>query len=371
MKVKILFFIQSLSGGGAERTIINILNKLDRTKFNLLLVVGNLENNTYMEFLSKDISVIDLKTRRVRYSFFKLRNIIAFEKPNILFTTMNHNNIMLSLVKLSLNNTSYRPKLILREASYRHESKRIPLVNRVLTKFCYSIVADGIIALSNGVREDLSNKFNISKKKIRVIYNPIDLNQINKLKSEEVYDEEFYGDYKLLISVGRLVEVKDYPTLFKAVQIVSRSIKIKVIICGVGQLENKLKKLTKDLGIDKIIIFKGFLRNPYKYMKNSDAFILSSINEGFGHVIVESMACGTPVISTNCNAGPKEIITNNLNGKLVEVGDFTSLAKAIIETLISNNDRQISNALSRALDFDVDKIIKEYELYFNDIEKNK
>jgi glycosyltransferase involved in cell wall biosynthesis len=360
MQKKILFFMQSLGGGGAERTVVNIVNNLNKELFSVKLVIGNNNSNAYSEFLDQKINVIDLKTTRLRYSIVKLRKIINKEQPDIIFTTVNHNNIITSLVTASLVNN--KPKLIVREAAIRSESKKAKLINKILTKFCYNIIADGVVALSKGVKNDLVMNFGINKGKVKVIYNPVDIEKIEAMKSESI-DEEFVDDEKVLISVGRLVDTKDYPTLLRAFKIISERFKAKLIIAGIGELEKELKQMALDLGIHNNVIFKGFLKNPYKYMSKSDIFILTSKWEGFGHVIVEAMAAGLPVISTECNSGPKEIITNNINGKLVEVGNFEDLADTIIETLENDNSKLVYNARSRAQDFNVKKIINDYEGY--------
>ncbi|HBW13311.1 MAG TPA: glycosyltransferase [Proteiniclasticum sp.] len=360
--IKLMFFMQSLGGGGAERTIINLLNKIDKNKFLITLVIGDLSNNAYKDFLSNDIKVIDLKTNRARYSFVGLRRMIKNEQPDIVFTTINSNNLLLSLVKLSF--FSKRFSLIVREASYRSESKKVSSFNRMATKYCYNIVADGIIALSKGVKEDLVNWFGVESNKITVIYNPVDYKQINEMSQEDLYEIDIRRNEFTILSVGRLVEAKDYPTLLKAFEIFRSRHDAKLLIAGEGELMTSLESLVESLNLKDSVQMIGFVENPYKYMYNSNLFVLSSKYEGFGHVIVEAMASGVPVIATNCKSGPSEIITDKYNGRLVEVGNYIQLADTMEDVLMNEDYNLVNNASKRVLDFDADKITREYENYF-------
>ncbi len=359
--MKILIFMQALKGGGAERTIINIINNISRDIFEVVLVIGNSEVNDYSSYMEKDVRVITLDSKRLRYSFFKLRKVIVDENPDLLFTTMNQYNIFISLVNTTIFN---RPKLVLRESNNRSQSKKISILNRLLTRISYNILSDGIVALSLGVKEDLINNFGIKDKNIRVIYNPIDLKSIKELKFENVNDFEKKEDNKNLIAVGRLVKQKDYPTLFKAIRILKKKYSVNLLVLGTGVLKNELQKMVIDLGIQDEVIFKGFVKNPYKYMFNSDLFILSSRWEGFGHVIVEAMASEVPVIATDCKSGPSEIITDKKNGRLVTVGDFLELSEVIEELLLKDTEKYIYEGIKRAEFFDAEKITKEYQKYF-------
>lgn len=363
--IKLMFFMQSLGGGGAERTIINILNKIDKKKFLITLVVGDLSNNAYKDFLSNNVKVMDLKTNRARYSFIGLRQLIKKEQPDIVFTTINSNNLLLSLVKLSFLKKKF--SLVVREASYRSESKKVSLFNRIATKYCYNMVSDGVIALSKGVKEDLVNWFGVKSNKITVIYNPVDCKLINTMAQEDLYEIDTRRNEFIILSVGRLVEAKDYPTLLKAFKIFRSKYNARLIIAGEGELKNSLANLVESLNLKDSVQMIGFVGNPYKYMYNSNLLVLTSKYEGFGHVIVEAMATGVPVIATNCKSGPGEIITDKYNGRLVEVGNHIQLADTMEDVLMNKDKNLVSNAFKRVLDFDADKIIREYEHFFEKI----
>ena len=130
-----------------------------------------------------------------------------------------------------------------------------------------------------------------------------------------------------------------------------------------------MKKFSNELGLNNKVLFLGFKDNPYKYMRIADVFVLSSKWEGFGNVIVEAMASGTPVISTNCNSGPSEIINNNENGVLVPVGDSERLSHNIIELLCNQDlrNKYILKGSERAEDFHAKIIAMEYEKLFYEV----
>ena len=197
----------------------------------------------------------------------------------------------------------------------------------------------------------------------------MDLTQINYLSNEQINDLEFLDDEVIIIAVGRLAEEKDYPTLLKAFSIVRSYFKARLIILGSGLLERELKYMAKKLDIDNYVNFLGFKKNPYKYFRKADIFVLSSKCEGFGHVIVEAMATGTPAISTDCKSGPREIIGNNEFGVLVPVGDHNALANEICNLIMDKEKRKKLSlkGFQRAEAFDAKTIVPKYESLFIDV----
>lgn len=355
----------NLAGGGAERTVVNLINNLDKKKYEILLVIGSNNHNDYIELIDNTVEIINLNASRQREALFRLAKIIRKNTPDLMFTTINKNNIVLSLAKMiSLK----RIPIVIREANNRTQSGKVTYTNKCFTRIIYNYIPTVIIALSKGVREDLIRNFHVNKRKIEVIYNPIELKNIVKIKGEELVDIKINSNEKLIIAVGKLEEQKDYPTLLKAFNLIVKEIKVKLVILGKGPYEKQLKELTKDLGLENSIKFVGFQNNPYKYMNIADLFILTSKWEGFGHVIVEAMATGVPVISTDCNSGPAEIIEKKY-GILVEVGDYKKIATEAIEILSNDRKHEKLKELGyrRAQDFEASKIIKEYDIIFSQI----
>ncbi|MFD1607118.1 glycosyltransferase [Oceanobacillus luteolus] len=365
MKRKVLFFLYSLSGGGAERTVVNIINNLDKDKYSVVLVLASDNNSDYLDLLDNNIEVKVLKIKRLRFSLFKLRNCIIKENPDILFSTINGNNIIMLLAKF----LSFKKiPTIIREASNRTQSGSVTHVNRILTKVLYNRLSTKIIALSEGVKYDLVNNFHINENKIVQIYNPVEVDKIIELSGEEITDLHKNDGEKLIVTVGRMAEAKDHRTLIRAFSILSKKIKAKLIIVGRGEHEKELKVLSNELGLGNSVQFIGFKKNPYKYMKAADVFVLSSRWEGFGHVIVEAMSTGTPVISTDCNSGPREIIQENKYGVLVPVGGVEELSESLVELLSDSNllNYYSTQGRKRAKDFLASHITKQYEKVFEE-----
>jgi glycosyltransferase involved in cell wall biosynthesis len=217
-------------------------------------------------------------------------------------------------------------------------------------------------------------RYKIRPEHVKVIYNPIDLENIREnienglLKKE--HSHFLNGDKKTIITAGRLVRQKDQKTLIKAFEKVYQKVNADLVILGEGELEDELKKLVIDLSISERVHFIGFQHNPYIYFKKADLFVLTSIHEGFGHVIVEALSTGTPVISTNCQSGPKEVLDDGKYGTLTEVGNVEELAGKMLQILSMNEEDLLKlkeNGYQRAADFDARDIVKQYEDTFMEV----
>ena len=152
---------------------------------------------------------------------------------------------------------------------------------------------------------------------------------------------------------------KNFNLLINSFSVVKKQIQsASLIILGDGPQQNQLISLSKELGIDDSVHLPGFVRNPYKFLKHSDVFVLSSLYEGFGNVLVEALAVGLPIVSTNCQGGPREILNNGEFGLLVPINDINAMAEAIIETLNTKHDNSL--LIKRANLYSIDKIASEY-----------
>lgn len=363
-KIKVVFVLGCLGNGGAERTVLNILNNIDSNLFDVsLCLLENIEKNSYSNFLNKKIDITILN-RRARYSILSIAKVIKKENPDIVFSTLSYMNVVVYIAhKLSYS----KSKLILREANFMKKDFNMSKLSYFLVKHSYAN-CHKVISLSKGVKQNLKDHFNVKEEKISLIYNPIDLINIRKMQNETL-DTIDKGVFKLIVC-GRLTKQKNQELLIRALK------KIKVgnekwilNIVGDGEDRIKLESLVKELSLEDNIKFLGFKKNPYKYMANSDLFILSSLWEGFGHVVAEAMACGTPVLSTDCPHGPREILDNGEFGWLVANNDEKALTEKI-EYLINNqNEIEImKKKLKERVDyFDSPKIVKEYENVFLDV----
>ncbi|WP_461180155.1 glycosyltransferase [Virgibacillus kimchii] len=365
-KIKVIFFIYQMGAGGAARTMLNILNNMDRTKFTPVLVTLDYDGS-YENYINEDIKFIKLKTKRLRSAILPLAKVIRTEKADIVFSTIpNYNTIAIAARVLSFT----RAKNIVREAAYLGGSFRANMKLRVMGML-YKLTSQ-VVALSYGVKENIVRRYKVKPEKIRVIYNPVDVDNIaahmEKGEIDPEHEEVFRGDAKVLITAGRLVKDKDHETLINAFAKVNEKMNARLVILGEGELEEPLKNQAKSLHLQDYIHFLGFQQNPYVYFKHADLFVLSSIREGFGHVLTEALATGTPIVSTDCRPGAMEVLDSGAYGILCKTGDANDMAEKIISTLKldqKQTQKMIDKGISRANEFHARKIVKEYEETFS------
>ena len=222
--------------------------------------------------------------------------------------------------------------------------------------------ADAIVAVSDGVADDLADTARIPRDRITTIYNPVVTPQLLK-RAEEPLDHPWFaaGAPPVLLGVGRLHDDKDFPTLIRAFARVRKVREARLMILGEAKRAERLdqlKALADELGVAQDVDFPGFVKNPLAYMAKASIFVLSSIWEGLPGVMIEALACGCPVASTDCPSGPAEILENGLYGPLVPVGDDAALAEAILSTLENPPDREELRA--RGATFSLDRAVDRY-----------
>ena len=353
--MRIAILIPSLEKGGIERSISRISNGLLDLgwEVDLLIDKSSLEAESYFD---QRINFIKLKAghfdQNKNLFFSLLKNILLFIKIKTYLKRSNTKIILAAkniplgiLLKLTKGN---RLKIIIREAVNPTTTLQLQrnLISRTILKLIKKLsypYANRIIAISNGVKDSLVKDIGIDPTKIHVVYNPSADPNIIKFSKEIVPQEFLKSDIPTLISIGRLVPQKDYMTLLKAFNISSKKLKSRLVIIGEGQERSSIEKYVKDENMDNEIILLGYQSNPWKYLTNSDLFILSSKWEGFGNVIVEAMLLGIPVISSDCPSGPSEILEKGKLGDLFSVGDHNRLA-TLIEEKLNNIDQSRDKA---------------------------
>lgn len=361
-----------LKGGGAERSIINLASNLDRDKYDISIVAGNIAENIQLD-TSKNIRIFNLESSGLPTLFIKLIKYLKEEKPDILVSALPHiNTISMMAKKFSGVGTlivlTEHTIISLIPSTARTWVRKIGarFILPHLMGFFYP-KADAVICVAKGVMDDLARLVG-RLPTMEVIHNPVFDDNIITLSQEPIGQEQnfFNGGKPFIIAVGRLVKAKNYPSLLKAFRIVLKIITADLVILGDGPEEDKLKKMAVDLGVADNVKFLGFKPNPYKYMSRASVFALSSIREGFGNVIVEAMACGAPVVAADYNSGPSEIIEDGVNGLLVDPQNEKALAEAIIKILKDKDLAKIlsDNGRARAKYFSVEKSVKEYEKVF-------
>jgi len=226
-------------------------------------------------------------------------------------------------------------------------------LHRILLRISTAIgyrLADERVGVSAGVANDMARLSTMDPKEIRVIHNPIDISRESPREARSG-PAEYWGDSvgARLLTVGRLKKVKNHALLLRAVARLKGVLNFRLVIVGDGECELELRTLVEELGLSEDVRFAGFQSDPAPFYQSADVFVLSSDYEGFGNVIVEALACGTPVVSTNCPSGPSEILNDGEFGTLVPVSDEGALANGILSALKTKTNS--AKLKSRAADF--------------------
>jgi glycosyltransferase involved in cell wall biosynthesis len=201
----------------------------------------------------------------------------------------------------------------------------------------------------------------LEREAVEIIHNPVFTEALHRKADKEVEHPWFNSDVEVLLGVGRLTPQKDFATLLRTVARLREDRDVRLIILGEGEERDQLQDLCRELGIADHVDLHGFVDNPIKYMARSDVFVLSSVWEGFGIVVVEALASGTPVVSTCGDEGPGEILEDGRYGRLVPSGDDKALSEAILKTL-NHPDQPATKdeRIRRARDFSVEEAIDKY-----------
>lgn len=362
---RLSFFISHLHGGGMERVTVSLIKGLVARGFPVDLVLVNRGMGAYEEDIPKGCRIVDLKAKRALTAIPAFVRYLKSGKSGVLITALTHVNIVALLARTI---SGVRIPIIVTEHS--NFSAAHPFAERkLMSKFFPPLMrwlypkADFVVGVSQGVIDDLKKVLGFDSEKFRVIYNPIVSKELLQ-KAEEPLDHPWFqdGEPPVILAVGRLHVSKDFPTLLRAFALVRKEIHSRLVILGEGEKRKELGTLACELGVREDLDLPGFVENPYQYMKRAAVFVLSSQWEGFGNVLVEAMACGCPVVSTDCPSGPREILAGGEYGILVPVIDPERLAQEILRVL---KNQELAKELSekgkkRALDFTVEKAVEEY-----------
>jgi glycosyltransferase involved in cell wall biosynthesis len=314
----------------------------------------------YLRHLDPRIRVVDLEVGSKAGSIPALARYMRTERPDVLLSALDVANVVALLARRfsRWNGTLVISTHIHLSSQARSGQKMHDWLLPWLARRLYP-GADRIIAVSKGIADDLTNLLRRPGKAIDVIPNPIPVDAVRKQAEAEIDHPWFReGEPPVLLGVGRLNPQKDYPTLFRAVAKVRQYRKVRLIVLGEGPDRSSLERLSDQLGISDILAMPGFVDNPYAYMRQARLFVLSSRWEGFGLVVAEAMACGCPVLSTDCPSGPAEILEGGRYGRLTPVGDSVEMARAIEENLDAPVDSEILT--TRAREFGIDRIASIY-----------
>jgi glycosyltransferase involved in cell wall biosynthesis len=352
-------FLMDLDGGGAERVMLNLARGFADRGLEVDLVLVKAEG-PYMKQLPDRVRLVTLSSDRLIFSVADLAKYLKKDRPKTLIAALEDTNIVAlwarKLARVSTQVIVTVHNNLSRDAANAANFKR--KIAPQLAKLFYPW-ADSIVAVSEGVAHNL-RELGLPKAKILSIYNPIVTPELSEKIQQPIDSDWFASDCApIILGVGRLEKQKDFPTLIRAFAKVRQQQAARLLILGEGSLTEELKSLVASLDLTEDVIFGGFVANPYAYMAKASVVVLSSAWEGFGNILVEAMFAGTPVVSTNCESGPIEILANGKFGKIVSVGDSEAMATAILETLSSPKESELLR--SRASQFSLEVALDRYQ----------
>jgi glycosyltransferase involved in cell wall biosynthesis len=366
---KISVILPDLRVGGAERVAINLANHWTSLGLNVEFVLMH-KQGEFISSVNPSIAIYDLQSPRIRHAPRRLLSYFRQRRPDV---TVAHMWPLTSATVLAWRLCGCPGKLFLCEhvslSDHVCRDLSTPLALAKATLRSLHPMATGIVAVSKGVASDLAHLASLSAQSIRVIYNPVVHGQtrprepVNNLLRRQLWQGDFTYT---IISIGTLKPQKNHLLLLEAFARLPPELDAGLVILGDGPLRPALQQKIRELGLERRVRLPGFNPNPDHWLRAADLFVLSSDFEGFANVLAESLAAGTPIVSTDCNSGPAEILENGRYGTLVPIGDAASLARAIQHSLMKVHDS--NDLIKRAEEFSVTKISSQYLSYFRSID---
>jgi glycosyltransferase involved in cell wall biosynthesis len=368
-KPAVVFVLPASVIGGAETKVFDLLRSLHSfervliTQSSLVNFYADLGIKTYV-FDAFHCTHPHVLTPRNIFAYARaIRTITEREKPDILLGIMHYGALFVTVAH-DLFFLRAKPVVTIEGnlSAYFKSINRPPTVKEsLLMKYCF-IRAKGIIVPSDGVRADLIQNYSAGEEKVRTIYNGVDLERVKKASHNKIL---YQKDCPWIVTACRLDPQKDFATLLQAFRIIRDTTQAKLFIIGEGVLKDDIMRLSSELKVSEDVIMPGFQENPFPYISKADVFVLSSFYEGFGNVIVEAMALGVPVVSTDCPSGPREIVRDGEDGFLVSVGDAQGMAARCLLMLHDQRARERISyyGLQRAEDFSIQAMGKGFEEY--------
>lgn len=357
---RVLFLIPTLTGGGAERVLVTLLRHLDRSKFKLALAIVDMHGAVFGDDVPADVELIDLQCSRVRYALPKIVRLIWQRRPDVVFSTLGHLNLALAMFRPLLPN------------GVRYIGQEVCVVSENLSEYAHPRLwrwayrrfyprFDVVVCLSVHMREELISRFGFPPGKAVIIHNPVDIERIRCLAAEVISTDyeppASHADAAPhLVAAGRMSHEKGFDLLIEAFAL-CHDRRPRLMLLGEGPLRPALEQLAQQRGVADRVRFVGFQKNPYPFFAQADAFVLSSRSEGFPNVVLEALACGTPVIATPAPGGVAEIAELAGGVLLASSVDAESLSVAIKRFI--GGERSIGSITLTPLH--VDKVIDQYQ----------
>jgi glycosyltransferase involved in cell wall biosynthesis len=359
-RFSLAIYLPDLGGGGVERMRVNLAHAFIQRGIDVTFVLHQARGQN-LALLPPAARVISLEASRTLAALPGLVRFLRAHRPDVLLSSLGHNNV-LALCARDLARVQTRVVVCQHNALSRESKAFARWQYRILPQLYRLLLprADAVVAVSKGVADDMSRAARLARERISVIYNPVVSPAFEVGPDGHGAPHPWFDNpaTPVFVGMGRLVPQKDFPTLIRAFAALDRSLDARLMILGDGPLRAELAALAEELGVGPRVELTGFKSDPLPYLRRAAALVMSSSYEGFGNVLVEGMACGTPVISTDCPYGPAEILDNGAFGPLVPVGDAPALARAMGDVLTSRPSPDRLRA--RAAEFTVAPIAEQY-----------
>lgn len=365
-KIRVII-VSELSAGGVEKVNTMLAEHLCKDSFDITLLSVT-TNPNHINTNELPYKCIFLKAKSIKRSLFKFIRCLKEIEPDIILTSILDETIFALLYKQLYNRQT---KVIYAQHTVwscvcsltpkaHFFNVTLPSILKIFKKI------DALVYVSEGVKQDMNQYVkNINTKQV-VIYNPI------------TYSNTFYRfkpiDLKSfsIVTIGRLEQEKNQKMIIESIALLKqKGFNATLHIYGSGSLKTELQQYAEKLSITDKVFFEGFSQNIQADIRPYDIFVLTSIYESFGNVIVEAMNVGLPVISTNCPVGPSEILADGKYGKLIPMGDANILTDTIIHTVNNITEKEINKAYQRSLEFSLDTSLKGYQNLFNELISHK
>jgi glycosyltransferase involved in cell wall biosynthesis len=354
----VAFFLGSFGGGGIERITARLAHNFVKLGVKIDLIL-NRGDSTHLWQMPAETRTIDLNAPNLYLSLPGLVRYIRRERPIALLAADHYLNEIALLAKQI---AGVPLRLVVAEHNQLSKTARNATnlkgrLTPIFARFLYPW-ADGIVAVSDGVAKDLASMASLPLDRIETIYNPaIDAQMFVKAKEPVEHPWFTSPEVPVILGVGKLEQQKDFPNLIRAFAKVRQVKPSRLVILGWGPDRPELQALVQELGVQDDVDLPGYVQNPYAYMARSAVFVLSSAWEGLPTVLIEAMALGIPVVSTDCESGPSEILADGKYGYLIPVADSDALADAILQVLAGRFKAIDSSWLSQ---FEVETATQKY-----------
>lgn len=348
----IAIFLPSLRGGGAERVMLTLANGFADMGHRVDLVLTRAEG-PYLSEVSPSVRIVDLNKSRVLSSLLPLVSYLRRERPYAMLSALNHANVV-AIVAKALSRVKMR--LVISERNSLESIRGGGLFRLMRIFYPY---ADGVVAVSQGLVTEMVTELGLRTDRVTAIANPVDVESIRQKALERpIHPWLNPGEPPVLLAVGRLNAQKDYPGLLEAFVKLRAKQRARLVVLGEGSLRQELEQLIVSMGLSDSVALLGFQSNPFGWMAACSVYVMSSRYEGFPNSLVQAMACGARVVSTDCPTGPNEILEGGRWGQLVPVGDAVALSKALAVAL---DDQSPTDGAKRIDDFRPARILHQYE----------